>query len=1665
MTDEDYSPEVLEAPADSDDAVQPRGVLQRLQQESSQQVKRTIARLHRNLGHPTNAELSRLLRQKNATEAMVYEAENFHCQTCLLHHRKPQVPVSSVPRSQSFNERVQADTLWIKVDGFKRALPILMISDTATRYVAGRLLHSEQPQEFIAALERGWVRTFGPMKCLQIDDHRSWASEQIKMWASEHGIELLISPGQSHTRLSTVERQHQVTRRSLELFLHEYESQESQAEKMITALCHVLPQMNRSMNVHGYSPVQWVLGYTPHIPGLLTDEPLTPSALDPSDEFLSKLKRQRLAAKVVFDADLDTRLRRALLRKFTGQVPMLELGDRCYYYRGGPGGIGPKLRWKGPARVVMKEPSSSPHTTVYWIVHGTNLLRAAPEHLRAMPDVQEHVIETEDPYTMSQKALQQVRNRGTTLFIDLIKSNKRARHEVSSADEEEEFDRPEGDGQEPEVLDVADFWQVSDDQKTWTRVHNVPRKILYVPPASEDIPLDRFRDERVTSIRREPPHPEHLRLRDSWRSMDADRSLRYWWTGTSTFVIDEQSDVDTIGRLFQPGDTPDKDENDDEGQDPPALPPLPPPEETKDTKTTDVDAPAAESESSKEAAAVPEVPEHQRELYENKPNETFDRQETQSFLKIPRAYGPVRGEPEESSRTAPYLEHPRRDLSETMDHQIEVDLTEGPGMTELPPGWKIENGWLTLDEPEDEWRLEGNWLVYNHYVPRHEGFKPTKENCPIDPSFLAKDRVTVSSHGVFHDRWQRGSKNKQLEQALWTGQTKFKVKATWRQKAQEDFSATSKGFKSYRVPKAAAPATKKKGKDQVSEKFLNVADRLAFLQAKKKELESFFQNQVWVYDDEKNAPADRVLKAHFILNWKKNPDGTPRAKARLITQGFKDPDALSGSLTTNAPTLTRLSRSMILSTCAMFSWRMFTSDITTAFLQGKNFSPESSRVIWIRLPRDAKELLGLSPDSPVLMKLVKPMYGLCDAPRAWFEEASERIIRAGKGNIVQHPLDACLLMTFHPLEQHEVEGETPFSERRLAALFGLHVDDLLGCGDPADSYFQEVKKTLQEVFTFREWQDKETLEYCGSQIQWQPDGSWKIDQQEYMRKQKPISIAADRAKHPQLEVTDRERSLLRGLLEALQWPSTQTAPHLQAETSMLAGQTSKATIATLQAANKHLRFAKENSDVGLQYRYVGEKNEVTFIVYSDASFGCRADYSSQGGFMLAMCNADVANGKCEGYYNVIDWRSWKLPRVARSTLSAEAQAACEATDSLMYACIFWNLLWQPYLPLNDIQTGKMENPPKLVIDAKALYDVLTKEEIQAASSADKRTTIEALVCQDKLACCGGKTMWVSSELQYADGLTKNSAALLLAQRLRSHMTKLKSDESFQAAKKKNAEQRKQNAERYAIRRPEHTPIRRPERAPMALIWSLTVGISYATEEIADSEENHILNYVILIAMFMGILLWKFIGMIASMALSMNRSVESDTEEEPEPNPFPNVRNSETQTSEESALENLEALIKSLEAENARLREQNAPAALGVRQRIQNFRNSEDENARLRAENRELRAKLDQTIAAGKSWKEACEKVKSQRDDWFKSKMEATLQKTAMKPIFMSRHGACWHTSRQCVRERTANEVFVRHPCKACSHVFLTDPEPQVPLATHRSTLTGDAEASSSTADF
>lgn len=191
----------------------------------------------------------------------------------------------------------------------------------------------------------------------------------------------------------------------------------------------------------------------------------------------------------------------------------------------------------------------------------------------------------------------------------------------------------------------------------------------------------------------------------------------------------------------------------------------------------------------------------------------------------------------------------------------------------------------------------------------------------------------------------------------------------------------------------------------------------------------------------------------------------------------------------------------------------------------------------------------------------------------------------------------------------------PTHERELACIFGIHVDNLVGCGNLSDPYFQEVKEKLKSVFTFREWQDGDNLEYCGSQIKCQNDEVLTLNQEDYIHKVKPIDCWIAMASYSEL--------------------TSSTSGSLSIGRRNIEGNGGN------PPEGKHLRYAKEYADVGLQYRRLGEKDDVTFIAYSDASFATRSDLSSQGGYLLAMCHKDIAKGKSEGHYNVIDWRSWK----------------------------------------------------------------------------------------------------------------------------------------------------------------------------------------------------------------------------------------------------------------------------------------------------------------------------------------------------------------------------------------------------------------------------------------
>ena len=175
----------------------------------------------------------------------------------------------------------------------------------------------------------------------------------------------------------------------------------------------------------------------------------------------------------------------------------------------------------------------------------------------------------------------------------------------------------------------------------------------------------------------------------------------------------------------------------------------------------------------------------------------------------------------------------------------------------------------------------------------------------------------------------------------------------------------------------------------------------------------------------------------------------------------------------------------------------------------------------------------------------------------------------------------------------------------------------------------------------------------------------------------------------------------------------------------------------------------------------------------------------------------------DGEYHVLDWRSFRTPRVTRSSLAAEAQAGGQAVDSIDFTCRYWHYIMNPDLKLKDLLKASSTLTPIMVTDAKALYDSYHREGV-SSSVVDKRVSLEIRVMKEMLEELNGQLRWMSSERQIADGFTKESARVLRAARLRHRRVKLTWDPNYVASKKKTKnEKAKAIAETTLDFQPEH----------------------------------------------------------------------------------------------------------------------------------------------------------------------------------------------------------------------------------------------------------------------
>ena len=192
----------------------------------------------------------------------------------------------------------------------------------------------------------------------------------------------------------------------------------------------------------------------------------------------------------------------------------------------------------------------------------------------------------------------------------------------------------------------------------------------------------------------------------------------------------------------------------------------------------------------------------------------------------------------------------------------------------------------------------------------------------------------------------------------------------------------------------------------------------------------------------------------WILTWKEAPEGT-KAKARLVAKGFTDPDLLT--IRAEAPTLSKIGRHCLLQLACSHKFKLEVGDVSTAFLQGDK--KEQYRDVYLEPTADLRSRLGI--DQQSILKLTGSVYGLRNAPRAWYKRVRTDLESLGWR---AHQLDQCVFLKY--------EGE------QLIGACGVYVDDFILAGKKNDPRWKAAKASLVGLYKWGKWETN-SFTLCG----------------------------------------------------------------------------------------------------------------------------------------------------------------------------------------------------------------------------------------------------------------------------------------------------------------------------------------------------------------------------------------------------------------------------------------------------------------------------------------------------------------------------------------------------------------------------------------------------------
>ena len=296
---------------------------------------------------------------------------------------------------------------------------------------------------------------------------------------------------------------------------------------------------------------------------------------------------------------------------------------------------------------------------------------------------------------------------------------------------------------------------------------------------------------------------------------------------------------------------------------------------------------------------------------------------------------------------------------------------------------------------------------------------------------------------------------------------------------------------------------------------------------------------------------------------------------------------------------------------------------------------------------------------------------------------------------------------------------------KLQGIIIIHVDDFLWAG--SEIFTDRVMNPIKQSFRISK-EEMSAFKYVGVNLE-QKDELISLQQYQYIDSLQSIKADQSLSSDGNRLLSDSEKRSYRALVGQLQWSVTMSRPDMAYSSCDLGTTQSMPTLGDLKKGNKYLRDMK-GDQVCLKFSKL-DVSTMSIVVYADASYANLVDGGSQGGHIIFLSDA---YDRCVP----IAWSSKRLKRVARSTLSAETQAAVEALDAayLLRKFIAELLSYDPQVTL--------------FTDNKSLFDATSTTNLVS----DKRLRVDLAALREMSDRNEVKFRWIETKKQLADVMTK-----------------------------------------------------------------------------------------------------------------------------------------------------------------------------------------------------------------------------------------------------------------------------------------------------------------------